>query len=262
MPKFSDISQGPAYQVVIPASNHNMPVSIAGSGTANSSILPSNGFQTIIATVNSSQNGTIAIQGYIDPAGTIAHGSAVSTSLTSGTAASATLSGQFQTFKVTITNSSGSTATLSNFQIFMSAMSSSSGAGGGPSTDVNVLSSALPTGAATSANQTTGNTNLSTIATNTTKSAITMAQSTLSMTTTSQTALASNASAKYRLFVNMSTTSTAYLGINTAAVSGAGIPLFPSTSYEMSLNEGNLDTRQINALIEVGTANLLIIEGT
>jgi hypothetical protein len=95
---------------------------LAGSWTSN--LISADGFRSIAAGVELTQAGTIKIQLYVDQAGNVPQGTAVSTTLTANEANSvSTYDGApFQSFTVTITNSSGSSAaTVSDFVLLMNA---------------------------------------------------------------------------------------------------------------------------------------------
>ena len=153
--------QGPATHYVVPSSVHSIAAAIAGSGSTSSAVIPSAGFTGIAAAVTSSQAGTLAIQRYLDTAGTIVQGAALSVNLLAATPNVVNVLADglpFQSYVVTITNSSGSTANLTGVFVLMQA----GGAGSEvPATTVDVSASALPTGAATAALQSVTNTLLS-----------------------------------------------------------------------------------------------------
>lgn len=75
-------------------------------------------------------------------------------------------------------------------------------------------------------------------------------------------ALAANANRTSALFINDSDT-TIYLKVGAAAVLNEGIRLNANgSSYEMSKNYGNLDTRVIYAISSAATKKLLVTEGS
>lgn len=91
------------------------PATLAGGGTWLSGVVVNYGFPNLLATILSTQAGTITIQRYADLVGNIPVGGAVSATITANTQAytAATDGLPYLAFQVTITNSSGSTATLS-----------------------------------------------------------------------------------------------------------------------------------------------------
>ena len=92
----TDTSYNPTYapfaawstrQAPVPATVHNMPASIAGSSSVQSSLIVTEGYSLISVGITASQNGTMSVQRYLDAAGTVAQGAAVSVNLTAATAA-------------------------------------------------------------------------------------------------------------------------------------------------------------------------------
>lgn len=117
-----DINQsGPRYQLVTPSSAY--PSTLAGSASWYSGMISMQGFRGITAAVILSQNGSISIQRY-DPSGTIAVGSAISQAITAGTPATVSVNDGLPAayFQVTISNSSGSSATVTNPSIIETGM--------------------------------------------------------------------------------------------------------------------------------------------
>ncbi|MDX2027720.1 MAG: hypothetical protein SFW62_03690 [Alphaproteobacteria bacterium] len=110
-------------QAPVPSSVHNVPASVAGSGTAQSSLIVTGGFSLISAGVTASQNGSMSIQRYLDTGGTVLQGAAVQIALAANTPANLdVLDGKpFASFKLTITNASGSTSNLTNFALLLQA---------------------------------------------------------------------------------------------------------------------------------------------
>ena len=113
---------GPAMQYQVPASVHGINIAnpIPHGGSASSEAIPSNGWQKIAVGVTSSKGGALSIQRYLDVAGTIPVGAAISTTLVAATANSVTATDgvPFLSFIVTITNTDGSAAaTLSDLAV-------------------------------------------------------------------------------------------------------------------------------------------------
>lgn len=100
------------------------PSTIAGSGSWQSGVLAMAGYRGIAAAVTSTQAGSISIQRYADSAGQIAIGAAISQALAASTAATVSVNDGLPAlyFQVTISNSSGSTATISGAAIVMTGM--------------------------------------------------------------------------------------------------------------------------------------------
>lgn len=118
------LAKGPAAQCVVPAAYHGLAGSIAASGNKVSNAIPSDGYQNFTLGIASSQAGSVSIQRYLDAAGTIAQGSPTTGTLVAGTplvvgVADALI---YQSFIITVTNSSGTTAAnLSNVIIVQQA---------------------------------------------------------------------------------------------------------------------------------------------
>ena len=115
---------GPVAQADISAwSALGVPSTVPATGSWNSNLLRSDGFKMISVGATSSQAGTLSIQRYLDAAGLVAQGAAVSQSLSAGTPAVVNVVDGLpcQTFKITITNSSGSVATITNFACLLNA---------------------------------------------------------------------------------------------------------------------------------------------
>ena len=101
-------------QAFIPNPATAPPATVAGGGNWQSGILNCAGLQALAASCTLSQAGSIVIQRYIDPAGTIAIGTAISQVLTANTAAWVSVNDGLPaaSWQVTISNTSGSTGNL------------------------------------------------------------------------------------------------------------------------------------------------------
>jgi hypothetical protein len=126
----ADTSYNPGYapyaawavrQAPVPATVHNVPSSVAANGSAQSSLIVTEGFSLISAGVTSSQTGSMSVQRYLDAGGTVTQGPPVQVALVANTAANLDiLDGKpFASFKLTIANSSGSAANLTNFALLL-----------------------------------------------------------------------------------------------------------------------------------------------
>lgn len=107
-----------------PSITGTVPASIVASGSFTSSLIASNGCTAIGLGVLSTQAGTLSIQRYIDTAGLVPQGAAISVTLSASVAGSVNANDDapHQSFKFTITNSSGTTAaTISNFGLLLNA---------------------------------------------------------------------------------------------------------------------------------------------
>ncbi len=107
---------GSAGQLLLTPPAMGLATSVPASGSVSSNVIPTNGNKSFAFGVTSSQAGTVSIQRYIDFAGTIPQGPALTASLTAATAAvvNATDGVPFQAVKVTVTNSGTAAATLTD----------------------------------------------------------------------------------------------------------------------------------------------------
>lgn len=99
------------------------PTTVAASGSWASYVTPTDGYKVIAVGVTSSQAGQLSVQRYLDTAGLVAQGAAVTAALTAATPAvvNCTDGAPCQSFKITITNTGGSTATITNFACLLNA---------------------------------------------------------------------------------------------------------------------------------------------
>jgi hypothetical protein len=99
------------------------PASLAASGTWTSGVIVADGYKAIAAGVLSSQAGAISIQRYLDRAGNVPQGPAISATITAATAqvCNANDGAPFQSFVIKITNTGTVAATLSNFACLLNA---------------------------------------------------------------------------------------------------------------------------------------------
>jgi hypothetical protein len=116
-------------QAPVPQSVHNVPASIAASSQVQSNLIATEGFSQIAVGVTASQAGTLSVQRYLDAGGTVVQGAALQTALVAGTAANLDImDGKlFAAFRVTLTNSGGSTSNLTNFALLLQAADSATG---------------------------------------------------------------------------------------------------------------------------------------
>jgi hypothetical protein len=127
MPKYPNQQSNPAAAIpvwiaanagsaVIPAPPTPPPSTIVASGSWNSGVMLANGANRLAAAVTSSQNGVLTIQRYIDAAGTIPIGIAPTQAITANTLAWTWVNDgmPFLSWRVTVTNTGGSTANLTN----------------------------------------------------------------------------------------------------------------------------------------------------
>ena len=115
---------GPVLQFSVPALQLNLPATVPASSNVSGNLIQTNGYKVLAFGVTSTQAGTATIQRYLDVAGTIAQGTALSVALTAATPA--VLNGNdgvaFQSAKVTVSNSAVSAATLSNVLLLLQAV--------------------------------------------------------------------------------------------------------------------------------------------
>ncbi|MCG5072275.1 hypothetical protein [Paraburkholderia tagetis] len=124
MTQRSDISGaggelGPALQCLQNAAQLGLNASVPASGNLPGNVIVSNGWKLFSVGLKSTQAGQISIQRFLDLAGTVPQGAAVTAALTAGTAAYATVGTDglpFASVQVTVSNSGASAATLSNVQ--------------------------------------------------------------------------------------------------------------------------------------------------
>src|ERR1700735_100306 len=111
-----DVAIGPAVQAPVPAAVHGLASTVPASGNVVSNLLLSGGYKTLAVGVTSTQVGQIQVRRSLDDAGLVKQGAAVTASLTANTAqvCNVTDGNPFASYTVTITNSGGSTATLTN----------------------------------------------------------------------------------------------------------------------------------------------------
>jgi hypothetical protein len=127
-PDYAPFARTSLQQAPVPASVHNLPASVAASSSAQTSLIVTEGFKLISAGIKTGQNGTMSVQRYLDAGGTVPQGASASVALTANTAANLdVLDGKpFASFILTVTNSSGSSAsTISNFALLLQASASS-----------------------------------------------------------------------------------------------------------------------------------------
>lgn len=110
---------GPALQCPMNAAQLGLNASVPATGSLPGSVIVSNGWKLFSVGLKSTQAGQISIQRFLDVAGTVPQGAAVTAALTANTAAFATVGTDglpFASVQVTVSNSGGSAATLSSVQ--------------------------------------------------------------------------------------------------------------------------------------------------
>jgi hypothetical protein len=104
-------------QVALTAAQLGLSGPIPANGNVQSPLLPSNGFLAFALGLTSSEGGEISIQRYIDQAGEVAQGAAITGSVTGGTAVVVNVTNDgkpFSSMQITVTNTTGAAATITN----------------------------------------------------------------------------------------------------------------------------------------------------
>ena len=120
----NQVNPGPAMQALVPATVHGLGTAVTHSSSITSNLIFSDGYQIVAVGVTSTKAGAINVQRYLDDAGTIKQGAALTAALTANTAQvlNVTDANPFASFTVNITNTDGSVdATLSNLGILLQA---------------------------------------------------------------------------------------------------------------------------------------------
>lgn len=104
--------QGESLQCFLVASIHGLAGPVPLSGNVKSALVPTFGWQKGGVGVKSDQAGTISVQRYLDQAGEVPVGAAITANLTANEAAAVTWSDglPFGSFQATVTNGSASAA--------------------------------------------------------------------------------------------------------------------------------------------------------
>lgn len=107
---------GQVLQVLLDTTTLGLATTVPANDSVVSEVIIANGYKAIAFACTSSQTGSVSIQRYLDQAGTIPQGAALTVSLTSSTAAVLNNSDNhpFQSLQITVANSTGSDATLTN----------------------------------------------------------------------------------------------------------------------------------------------------
>lgn len=105
----------------VPAATLALPGSITASGTIQSAIVPTSGLSKLAVSVQSTQAGTLSVQRFVDPAGSIAQGAALTAALTANTLALINNNDGllYQSLQVSVTNTGVVTATVSDNIVLM-----------------------------------------------------------------------------------------------------------------------------------------------
>jgi hypothetical protein len=116
-----EVNPGGAMQVLVPQSVHGLPASVTAGNHATSNLILADGMETGAVGVTSSQTGLITVQRYLDDAGTVKQGAALTQALAANTPATLEITdgNPFASFTVDISNTGGSTANLTSLGILL-----------------------------------------------------------------------------------------------------------------------------------------------
>lgn len=105
---------GPAFQYLLTATFLGLNAVVPASGQLQSAVLPSGGYQKIAVGLTSSQTGNLTLQRFLDAAGAVKQGAAITAALTAATAAVVNANDglPFASYQVTVSNTGGSNANL------------------------------------------------------------------------------------------------------------------------------------------------------
>jgi len=114
---------GMVLQCPLAPSAIGLATSVLASGNVVSNAIITNGLKNFTFGITSSQNGSVSIQRYADQLGTIPVGAAITGSVTAATATDvhSTDSIPYQSMIITVNNTGGSTATISNCLLLLQA---------------------------------------------------------------------------------------------------------------------------------------------
>ena len=117
------VDLGSVVQVQLTPANIGLSTALAGSGSNASAIVLSCGLKNFAFGITSSQTSTVSIQRYLDQAATIPVGAAITGSLTANVATyvDSVDSVPYQSFIITVANSTSSAATISNCLLLLQA---------------------------------------------------------------------------------------------------------------------------------------------
>ncbi len=112
---------GPTLQAFLPAAVHGIAASIPANGNIKSNVIPSNGWQKGAIGISSTEAGNLSAQRYVDQAGTIPIGAVITAAITANTPLAISWSDglPYGSFQVTVTNTTGVVANLSDVVVLM-----------------------------------------------------------------------------------------------------------------------------------------------
>lgn len=114
-----DLLLGTSGGNVAPTIPNTVPATIAAGVTYDSGVITVGGYNNFAASAQLTQTGTLTLQRYIDAAGTVAIGDAVTQAMTANTLATVAVADGLPcaSFNVTVQNTSGSLGALSKFNV-------------------------------------------------------------------------------------------------------------------------------------------------
>lgn len=114
---------GSALQCSFTPAALGLATTVPNGGSVQSSVMPSNGWQKGAVGLKSTQAGNLTVQRYLDAAGTIPVGAAITAALSANTAGYVSWNDGlvFGSFQVTVSNSGGSNATISSALLVLQA---------------------------------------------------------------------------------------------------------------------------------------------
>lgn len=117
------VDQGSPLQVQLLPEDIGLALTVAASGSVVSNVVLNGGYKAFSFACKGTQTGTISIQRYIDQEATIPMGSAITGSMSANTDTVVTnVDGKpFQSMIITVSNSGGSTSTLTNTLLLLQA---------------------------------------------------------------------------------------------------------------------------------------------
>lgn len=114
---------GPVLQVALKPADINLATTVPAGQSVTSQLIPASGYKVLAFAVKSTQAGNITIQRYLDAAGTIPQGAALTTAITANTDTVLNNNDNhpFQSFTVQVSNSGASDATLTDTLLLLQA---------------------------------------------------------------------------------------------------------------------------------------------
>ncbi len=122
-PDYAPLVKGAIPQAPVPQTVHNLPGSVAASGSVTTSLIRADGFTMIAAGLTMTQSGSLSVQRYLDDGGTQVQGAPVTVPVTANVPANLdVLDGKpFAAFILTVANGAGSASTITGFALLLQA---------------------------------------------------------------------------------------------------------------------------------------------